>query len=165
MTDHDHLVTFELAPKVPVETSWPTAEGGNAWLAMDRDRDGKITSGAELFGDRTPQSAPRGQKNGFRALADLDLNHDGVLDSRDPDFARLLLWHDQNMNGISEPGELIFFGSVFRSIEVDAKESNRTDPSGNQFVLRSKVCRNDHNGTEWVWDVAPYWVEIPEPAQ
>lgn len=81
----------------PVATDWPTAK--TPWIAIDRDGDGAITSGLELFGDATA-------KNGFAALAALDANADGVIDRADPDFAKLLLWADANADRESTPDEL-----------------------------------------------------------
>ena len=48
--------------------SW--AASGDGFLAMDRDGDGKITSGRELFGDHTVMSDGRVASSGFQALAD-----------------------------------------------------------------------------------------------
>jgi hypothetical protein len=83
----------------PMTTDWPTAE--TPWLALDRDGDGAITSGAELFGDGVP-----GATNGFEALAPLDDNRDGVIDRDDRAFASLLLWSDVNGDRQSSPDEL-----------------------------------------------------------
>ncbi|MBI5495193.1 MAG: hypothetical protein HY904_09190 [Deltaproteobacteria bacterium] len=79
---------------------WPTA--ATPWLAIDLDGNGRIDSGRELLGSGSP-GAPR---NGFAALAAHDANHDGVLDARDPAFARLLAWSD-NGDRVSQPAELV----------------------------------------------------------
>lgn len=81
-----------------VRTAFVT--GGDAFLAIDRDGNGSIDSGRELFGDQN------GAANGFEELRKLDSNHDGVINSRDDRFSELLLFKD-NGNGVTEEGELI----------------------------------------------------------
>ena len=58
--------------------------GGNGFLAMDRDGDGKITSGGELFG---PTSG-----DGFAELAKGDSDGNGWIDSNDPIYDKLRIW-------------------------------------------------------------------------
>ena len=108
---------FAFTPGEPVVTDWPTA--ATPWIALDRDGDGAITSGLELFGDAG------GAKNGFEALAALDDNRDGVIDRDDPAFAKLLLWADSNGDRQSSRAELSPLADVVTSIplahEVDAR--------------------------------------------
>jgi hypothetical protein len=57
---------------------------GSGFLAFDRNGDGKINNGSELFG---PTSG-----DGFEELATLDGDHNGWIDENDASFKQLSLW-------------------------------------------------------------------------
>ena len=89
-------------------TGW--VRGDDAWLVLDRDGNGLIDSGRELFGEdtvlRNADGTTRMARNGFDALRSLDANADGVFNAADPAFTQVRLWQDLNQDGISQPAEL-----------------------------------------------------------
>jgi hypothetical protein len=141
---------------------WTIALSDDGWLCVDRDRNGTIDNGAELFGNLTPQPEPPAEeeRNGFLALAEHDKtanggNGDGLITEADAVFNSLRLWQDLNRNGFSEPVELLSLQAVgIKVLELEYKTSKYTDQFGNQFRYRAKV--KDSNQTQtgrWAWDV------------
>jgi hypothetical protein len=163
LTDAARGVPFDLdGDAVRERLSWTAPGADDAWLALDRDGDGAVGNGRELFGNFTPQPVPPAgvERNGFLALAEFDRparggNADGSVDARDAVFTRLRLWRDANHDGISQPAELHALAALgVRRLHLDYKRSKRVDEHGNEFRYRAKL--DDAKGGKadrWAWDV------------
>ncbi|WP_460383571.1 hypothetical protein [Pseudomonas amygdali] len=113
-------------------------------LVWDKNKDGKINQGAELFGNNTVSSSGYKAANGFLALADLDENQDGVFDIKDFAYAELNVWVDKNSDGIVDTGELLTLEQAgVKSISTSYAEPGKVDANGD---VPSGVI--DANGNE-----------------
>lgn len=76
----------------------PFVGDGLAYLALDRNGNGRVDDGSELFGPRTD--------DGFAELAALDSDGNGWIDEADPAFAQLRLWGapDAGLETLAERG-------------------------------------------------------------
>jgi hypothetical protein len=163
LTNAEDGVLFDLFNNgTPRHFGWTSPNSDDAWLVLDRNGNGTIDSGAELFGNFTPQPdpAPGQERNGFVALAEYDKTHnggnsDGLITSADSIFPSLRLWQDLNHNGESEAAELKNLNTLgVTAIELDFKMSRKVDGSGNLFRYRARV--KDGQGArigKWAWDV------------
>jgi hypothetical protein len=131
--------------------SWTARGSDDAFLALDRNGDGRITSGKELFGNNTEQPVSE-EPNGFTALRVFDQNDDGWINEKDVVHQKLLLWVDANHDGVSQRQELqpLKPGKV-EGVSLDYKLSKRSDRHGNQFKF--KALARISGIERWVWDI------------
>jgi hypothetical protein len=69
---------------------------GSGFLALDKNGDGVINNGGELFGPQTG--------NGFSELAAYDSDGNGWIDEADPIFAKLQIWTPAGLATLAERG-------------------------------------------------------------
>jgi hypothetical protein len=120
----------------------------DAWLALDRNGNGLIDDGSELFGSGT--SLPDGSKalDGFAALRVLDTNQDGVIDAQDSAFANLSVWVDANSNAKTDAGELRSLAQAgVQSLSLIAKPTAIID-QGNLIGLMGSYTTTDGRSHE-----------------
>jgi hypothetical protein len=138
--DHD-------ADGVKTRTGWVAADDG--LLVLDRNGNGTIDNGTELFGDATPMSAASGggrARDGFVALRQQDTNSDGVVNASDANWASLRIWQDTNQDGISQAAELRTLASLnISGINVTPTSNSQVLPDGNRIADLGTFTRS--NGT------------------
>jgi hypothetical protein len=134
----DDAVPFNMYGAVERWT-WP--RGQLAFLAHDRDGNGIITGGHEIYGDWTPRPADRATSNGFVWLRGYDDNRDGLISAEDGVWQELLLWRDNSpRDGASQPSELMTIaGSGIEWISLDYHFTGRHDTDGNRFRLQALI--------------------------
>jgi hypothetical protein len=160
LTDVANGVNFDIANNgVDGQVAWTAPGSTNAFLALDRNGNGMIDNGSELFGNVTPQP-PSTHPNGFLALAVYDQpanggNGDGKIDAQDAIYSKLLLWIDSNHDGISQPWELHSLPEMgIADIYLNYQFWWFTDQYGNVFRYRAAVtgAQGFHPGP-WAYDV------------
>ena len=125
------------------KTSWVGVKEG--LLAYDKNGDGVINGGNELFGDRTLMKDGKTlASSGFAALAEYDDNKDGKIDSNDVIYALLRIWQDSDGDGIASAGELrrlVDLGIV--SIGLSYSNTGVTDSANNIQVRTGTFTLTD----------------------
>ncbi|KAF0190858.1 MAG: Hemolysin-type calcium-binding region [Gammaproteobacteria bacterium] len=115
---------------------------------LDRNNNGTIDSGRELFGDATlipdGQGGQRNAIDGFEALAAQDTNNDGLVNSSDTNFASLRIWQDLNQDGLSQANELFTLAQKdIVAITVAKTENNTVLPNGNVIADLGTYIKSD----------------------
>jgi hypothetical protein len=161
LTGLDDPVRFDINADGHVDLiSWTDRSEG--MLALDRNGNGMIDNGGELFGNATRLANGTRAANGYEALAELDTpafggNGNGAIESSDQAFSSLQIWTDLNHDGISQPAELKMLAQAgIQRISLDYKESRRRDRFGNEFRFVGTAWRKGRLGVVHpilTWDV------------
>jgi hypothetical protein len=156
LTSLDDGVRFDVnADGFAERVAWTRRGSDDAWLVLDRNGNGRIDDGTELFGNYTPQP-PSSWPNGYLALGELESsgqrgNGDHVVDAADPLWHDLRLWRDANHDGVSQPDELsTLAANGVEWLELTLRKSGRRDRYGNYFRYRAKA---GGAGGRWSYDV------------
>ncbi|NLI75228.1 MAG: hypothetical protein GX442_02150 [Candidatus Riflebacteria bacterium] len=116
-------------------TGW--VAGGDALLALDRNGNGTIDNGKELFGDQN------GAANGFLELAKYDQNGDQKIDKNDNVYKALKLYRDLNGDGTIQKGEVSTLSQMgIAAIELRFIRS-LGETKGNSLLLEASFRRED----------------------
>ena len=137
LTTQEQGREFDLdADGVADQTAFVT--GGDAFLALDRNGNGSIDNGSELFGEH------HGAPNGFAELARFDDNGDGVIDASDAVFSNLMLFDGETTRSLVEAG--------IASISTMMHERLAEADGGNRQIGSAAYTRDD-GSTGGVHDV------------
>ena len=140
--DGDGLEITPLSKGVLFDANGDAVKTGTAWvgsddglLVWDRNGNGTIDAGAELFGDETLLANGEKATHGFAALSELDTGSlvdgitvgagDGVFDAQDAQYNTLRIWRDLNQDGVSQANELQTLAqSGVRGISLASRTDN-----------------------------------------
>ncbi|ALR05941.1 calcium-binding protein [Xylella fastidiosa] len=124
-------------------TGWVKPDDG--FLVLDRNGNGRIDDGSELFGVGTILANGDKATSGFEALRDLDSNGDGFFDAADARFADVRVWRDLNQDGQSQANELFTLSSLgIASITLTPTNTEDVDlGNGNLIDNRGTYTRTD----------------------
>jgi hypothetical protein len=151
-------VTFDLdANGFAERVAWTEAHSPAGFLVLDRNQNGIIDNGSELFGTATVKRDGSLAQNGFDAMAEFDLNGDLRLDARDGVYGNLRIWLDSNHSGSSEPGELLTLAEArIVAILLDYEETKRKDRFGNSYRFEGTALvakENNEDKQRRIFDV------------
>jgi len=116
--------------------AWPS--GDDAFLALDRNNDGMIDNGYELFGN-----VDLGYPDGFAHLAELDSNADGAITAADAAFGQLVVWQDVNSDGVSQSAEMRSLADVGITALPTQGASVSMRSQGTRIPIAAEAVTND----------------------
>lgn len=129
-------------------TGWIKSDDGI--LVLDRNGNGVIDDGSELFGDQTEGSElglneVTDRSAGLRALEDLDTNHDDRFDASDAQYGAVRVWRDLNQDGVSQSNELFTLAELgIAAINLDPGSTSDVNlGNGNVVDSSGSYVRTD----------------------
>lgn len=168
LTSREEGVYFDLDSDGQAELiSWTRMNTDDGWLVLDRNGNGRIDNGRELFGNFSsiyPDQLYPIANHGFDALEALESSatwgphrRDGKIDARDSMYSRLQVWRDIDHDGASDAGELVSLESLgVVSLGTDYKATRQRDEHGNVFKFKAPSYWQLPNGKvkkRTFWDV------------
>ncbi len=133
-------------------TGWVGSDDG--MLVLDRNSDGFINSGLELFGDQTVLTNGSRATDGFQALQELDSNLDGKISASDTAWGSLRVWRDADSDAFTDAGELVTLDSLgIRSVSVQNVTPGLGVDGNNNDHRQTSSFERTNNSTGIVTDV------------
>jgi hypothetical protein len=131
-----------------LKTASGWVKGDDGFLVLDRNGNGLIDNGGELFGVDTVLQNGQKATSGFQALAELDDNADGQIDANDAAYQNLKVWRDIDQDGISQTDELFTLDELgIGSISLNQTAQNQNLGNGNQLLGTAGVTYADGTTT------------------
>ncbi len=152
------------------QTGWVGADDG--LIVMDRDNDGVIEDGTELFGDQTILKTGKTASDGFEALAEWDDNKDGKIDANDAIWSKLKIWQDADGDGYSSSSELFTLDEAgITAINLGSVTTNTSDGNGNTITQQGTYAKSDGTmgimgdlalDSDTAYTIADTWLDVPD---
>lgn len=163
----DDPVEFDIDADGQAEwITWTRAGEEDAFLCWDRNGNGRIDNGSELFGNSTPLASGTIAPFGYLALSELDGalfggDGDGLLTRRDSAFELLCLWTDWNHDGSTDPGELVSLSSSpVTAVGVNWVTEPRTDEAGNLLLYHGEATLDSRGKERRIRTTDVFFVEL-----
>ncbi|MGN0171025.1 MAG: hypothetical protein ACI39H_09740 [Lachnospiraceae bacterium] len=113
---------------------------GSGFLALDKNEDGIINDGSELFGTTSG--------DGFADLAAYDLDHNGWIDEADEIFQKLKIWY---ADGGEQPKLISLKEAGIGAIALQNTETpfslNNTENNTNAYIRKTGIFLYENGGT------------------
>jgi len=168
LTSEAEGVSFDIDADGHLDDIGWTANGSeDAFVVLDRDDNGNIDDGGELFGDSTQLRDGTISSNGYDALRELDEavaggNANGFIDPLDKQYWTIQLWTDANHDGISQSEELSSLRERgVAAIALEYEDGPGEDEHGNVHAFSSHALVLRHHRLERVASVDVYFSVSP----